>query len=368
LDGLRISRAIGWKYAKANLENLGPGEVFAASVVAFSVADRDWMREALSAGCSSTKSCAGMISALGWLDFDYLSPWIGRLLQAKSGPHRAVGIRASAIHRQDPGSFLASAVSDPDPIPRASALRAVGELRRRDLTNQLLAQLGSDDEACRFWAAWALALNGDRGGLSELTPWFESPGPFGVRALQVGLRALELDESRRWISAFAKKPEFGRQAVMGAGIVGDPESIPWLIRKMQSPELARLAGEAFTMITGTDLIFHDLNRASLSSDGAEDSSIEEMLDLDYESNLPWPSPVNVEYWWEKHQQEFRSGTRYLAGAPITAPSARALLVTGKQRQRAAAALELALLRPNQALFEVRSRSDTQEQLLTSWNS
>ena len=50
---------------------------------------------------------------------------------------------------------------------------------------------------------------------------------------------------------------------------------------------------------------------------------EEMLDLDYESNLPRPSQGNVEYWWEKHQQEFRSGTRYLAGTPITAPSARA---------------------------------------------
>ena len=39
----------------------------------------------------------------------------------------------------------------------------------------------------------------------------------------------------------ARSAALNRQAVIGAGIVGDPTSIPWLIRKMDSPELARLA-------------------------------------------------------------------------------------------------------------------------------
>jgi uncharacterized protein (TIGR02270 family) len=367
LGGLRVSRDIGWKFGKANLENLGPGEVFAVSVMAFSAGDRGWMREALYAACSSPETRPGIISALGWLDFRDVSPWIGRLLQAESPVHRAVGVRASSIHRRDPGTFLTSATNDSDPVLRASALRSVGELRRHDLNEQLRTQLREDDEACRFWAAWALTLNGERDGLSALTQWFESPSSFGLRALQVGLRAMDLDESRRWISAFAKKPELDRQSLIGAGIVGDPAVIPWLIRRMESQDLSRLAGEAFTMITGVDLAYHDLDRP-ISPEGADEAPIEEVLDLEYESNLPLPSPVHVQQWWEKNGHEFSPNTRYLAGKPISAQSARETLVAGKQRLRAAAALQLALLRSDEVLFEVRSRGDWQQQTLASWSS
>ena len=35
LDGLRTSNDVGLRYCKKNLENLGPGEVFAVSILAF---------------------------------------------------------------------------------------------------------------------------------------------------------------------------------------------------------------------------------------------------------------------------------------------------------------------------------------------
>jgi uncharacterized protein (TIGR02270 family) len=367
LDGLRITADVGWKYCNTNLEHLGPGELFAASVMAFGAGDRERMRDTLRAGCSSPKASPGLVSALGWLEFDAISPWVTRLLTAISPAHRAVGIRACAINRRDPGSVLASAADDADPVLRASALRAIGELKRNDLSNLVHAQLASDDPACRFWAAWALTLNGSREGISELSRWFETPGPFGLRALQVGLRAMHLEESRRWISTFASKSELARQSVIGAGIVGDPTSIPWLIKKMESAELARLAGEAFTMMTGVDLAYHDLDQDPTARDGAEDVPIEEVLELDYESNLPWPSAERLERWWRENQHTFSDGIRHLAGKPITSESLQQVLATGKQRQRAAAALELALLRHDMALFEVRSPGKAQLRVLASWS-
>jgi hypothetical protein len=39
---------------------------------------------------------------------------------------------------------------------------------------------------------------------------------------------------------------------------------------------------------------------------------------------------------------------------------------GYQRQRAAAALELALLSPDKPLFEVRARGDWQQRLIPVW--
>lgn len=368
VHGLRIAGDIGWKYCKANLENLEPGEVFALSVVAFGAGDRERMTEALNAGCTSAKTTVGLVSALGWIHLDAVAPWIGRLLVAKSPIHRAVGVRASAIHRHDPGSMLSAAISDPEASLRVSALRTVGELKRRDVCNQVRTQLRADDEASRFWAAWALALHGERDGRSMLTQWLERPDGFGMRARQLALRAMHLDESREWISALAQKPELAAQAVTGAGVVGDPAAIPWLIRKMESPELARLAGEAFSMITGVDLAYEDLDQDPPTPGAAEEEPIEDIPDLDYESNLPWPSPKLVAQWWEKNGHNFSPGIRHLAGQPIRVQTALDVLRKAKQRQRAAAALELALHRPDQTLFEVRARGHWQQRELTRWTS
>ena len=57
------------------------------------------------------------------------------------------------------------------------------------------------------------------------------------------------------------------------------------------------------------------------------------------------------------------GRRYLAGKQITIETALDLLSSGTQRQRMAAALELALMRPEQALFEVRARGNWQRRSL-----
>jgi uncharacterized protein (TIGR02270 family) len=368
LDGLRIAGDVGWRFCKQNHANEGPGEVFALSVMAFGVGDRERMLEALNAGCASPRTRPGLVSALGWLDYAIVSPWISRLLEAKSPLHRSIGVAASAIHRQDPGSALTAAVTDPDPVLRARALRAAGELKRSDLLNQLRDHLSDEDGACRFWAAWSLTVNGERSGLRVLTDWFERDDAFTQHALHISLRALDLDQSRQWISSMSKEPKQARWAVMGAGIVGDPATIPWLIRRMESPELGRLAGEAFTMITGVDLTYHDLDQDPPGSDQTDEASIEDVVDLNYESNLPWPSPLLVGQWWEKNGHAFSAGTRYLDGKALSSQSAFEVLVRGKQRQRAAAALELALINPDRMLFEVRARGNRQQRELAAWTS
>lgn len=368
LDALKIAGDTGWQLSSENLVNDGPGEMFAVAVVAFSAGDRARMLAALNAGTASAKTRPGLVSALGWLDFVAVSPWIARLLEAKSPLHRSVAIAASAIHRRDPGLALIAAIDDADPTLRARALRAAGELKRHDLEGPLREHLKDKDDACRFWAAWSSTLNGVGAGLATLTSWFERDDAFTYRALQLGLRALTLEDSRQWVSRLAKEPAHERAAVIGAGVVGDPASIPWLIRRLEVPELARLAGEAFSMITGADLSFDDLDRDAPASEASDEVSIEEVLDLNYESNLRWPSPELIQQWWEKNGHAFSPGGRYLTGGPITPPAARKVLVSGKQRQRAAAALELALLDPNQVLYEVRARGGWQQQDVSAWTS
>jgi uncharacterized protein (TIGR02270 family) len=158
----------------------------------------------------------------------------------------------------------------------------------------------------------------------------------------------------------AKDPALRRSAVVATGILGDPTSVPWIIGQMRSPEMSRLAGEAFATITGVDLEFHNLEQGSRPDAPEEEVAADTSIDSEYDSHLPWPEPELVECWWEAHAAGFAPGVRYLAGRPIAAESARHVLVSGRQRQRAAAAIELALLEPEAQLFEIRSRGRAQK--------
>jgi uncharacterized protein (TIGR02270 family) len=355
LDGLRIAGDAGWKCCDANVMAGGPGEVFALSVLAFGAGSRDRMLQALTAGCASPVARSGLVSALGWLDYRAVSRWIGKLLDAMLAIHREIGIAASAVHRADPGLALAAAVNDPDLPLRCRAIRAVGELKRADLLGDVRRYLRDPDDAIRFWTAWSLSLNGSREGLDILTGWFERDDSFTDRAVQLALRAMSIPLSRQWIGFFARDSRLARLAVIGAGVVGDPASIPWLIRQMESPDLARLAGEAFTMMTGVDLAFHDLDQDAPAA--AQDEPDAEPLELTYESDLPFPSARRVADWWGKNGSRFAAGSRYLAGKPLSRESILDTLATGKQRQRRAAALEFALAEPDAVLPEVRARGD-----------
>ena len=67
--------------------------------------------------------------------------------------------------------------------------------------------------------------------------------------------------------------------------------------------------------------------------------------------------------WDKNRGLFQNGTRYLLGKPITIEWLKSVLRDGRQRQRAAAALELAIRNPGQPLFNVAAPGFRQQQIL-----
>jgi uncharacterized protein (TIGR02270 family) len=167
---------------------------------------------------------------------------------------------------------------------------------------------------------------------------------------------MPLDTAHAWLRVLSEKEQGAGLAVQGAGVLGDPVAVPRLIEMMAIPELARPAGESFSMITGLDLAYEDLE-AEWPEDftaGPTEDPEDEDVDLDPDEDLPWPAPTLIAQWWAANKRKFTSGTRYLAGQPIAAEHLRQVLTSGFQRQRAAAAMELALLRPDQPLFEVRT--------------
>jgi len=367
IDGLRIAGEEGWQLCLNELSWEEPGEIFAAAVLALESGNETKIQTVLKAATKSPDLARGFISALGWLDYQVAEPYIKQLCASDEPALRRIGIAGSAIHRKDPGRVLSNAIADPDPLLRARAIRAAGELGRTDLVPTLQSELRSKDDRCRFWAAWSIALLvGYSNAVETLQTFAETAGPFRERALHVALRRMDINSAGRWQRQLAANPKSARSAVIAAGIIGDPAFVPWLIEQMSNPPLARVAGEAFTMITGVDVAYEDLDAdkpEGFESGPTEDPN-DDNVEMDPDDRLPWPDADLIANWWEQHNAEFPPGIRHIVGKPITEEWLKQVLRTGRQRQRVGAALELAIMQRDQPLFEVRAPGFRQLQALS----
>jgi uncharacterized protein (TIGR02270 family) len=156
-----------------------------------------------------------------------------------------------------------------------------------------------------------------------------------------------------------------RWLIQGGGIAGDPAYVPWLINHMRDDKTARLAGEAFTLITGANLSALQLERQQPVGfeSGPNDNPDDENVDMDPDDNLPWPDPGRVEKWWAANAARFQKGTRYFMGAPVTREHCIDVLKNGYQRQRILAAQYLCLLDPGTPLFNTSAPAWRQQRLL-----
>jgi uncharacterized protein (TIGR02270 family) len=283
----------------------------------------------------------------------------------QSPAHRAIAAAVCGARRGAQLVGWAGALSDPSPLVRARAYRTTGQLGRADLLPQLRPGLTDPDPECRFWSAWSAARMGATEPLDTLADIAWNNLPRAVRALDILLRRLDVLQANAWLREFAKLPGRQRDLIRATGVIGDPLYIPWLIEHMADNATARLAGEAFSMITGLDLAYRDLDRRPPADfhSGPNDDPADENVALDEDENLPWPDPARIGPWWTANRARFSPGTAYFLGTPKASADWLEALSDAFQRQRHAAALELAIRQPDKAMFEVRARGRLQRQLI-----
>lgn len=362
LDVLREGGAAGREgITQAIADGGGAGELFAAAVLALEKGAQDWWGELLALGAPAPGPARGLISAVGWTLGQAPSVrkkafFEGLLAEGAPPAQIHVGIAASAVCRHDPGAALGAALRAEDGPLRARALRAVGELGRRDLLSSLA--LGAEDPRCRFWAAWSATLLGDGAGMEVLKGFAHGKGPLAERACGLLVRRMDPLAAVPWLERLAGTPAGLRSALVGAGALGDPALIPWVLTSMEAPKVARLAGGVLTLITSVDLDREKL--VSEPPEGFDDApGDEEEIAPDMDDGLPWPDVAAVRAWWAQRGGAFARGVRHLWGKPIGPAWLEEVLGRGSQPARAAAAVERCWRRPERGLFEVRARGDRQ---------
>lgn len=364
LDGLRVAEDYGWEVCKANLDYKESGELFVATVLALESQSTEKLRTVYDVLTENPELQNGFVSALGWVDPKYLQGKVSGFLAFKEPFWQKIGIAACAVQRVDPKDYLKKGINDDDIDLCCQSLKAAGELGRTDLMGDMLKVMAKDDPNIKFWSAWAAVLCGDRQqALSILLSIVKRTGTHTIKAMALLFRAMDSEESKALLAELRRQSKH-RYVIQGVGIRGEIDFISWLVEQMEIPELARLAGESFTLITGKDLTYDDLekDRPEGLESGPTENPEDDDVELDDDEDLPWPDPDLIQQWWDANKSAFTSGTRYLMGKPILKESCQSVLKEGSQRQRKAAAIELALMDADVVLFETSAVGKRQQAL------
>lgn len=368
LDALAIAGEDAWAPCEAALEDGSVGALFTAAVRAIEDQQLARFDRLLLLAPEVPRGLAGIVSAFGWLEPDKLRGLVSGLLRSQEDARRVVGLAACGAHRVDPGLGSGRFIEDKAPDVRARALRIAGDLGHVESLSACIAATKDEDIHCRFWASWSAILLGDRNrALEVLMQIGLVEGPHRETALFISLMAAHLPNAHGVLQQIARQPQHLRLLTRGSGLVGDPSYISWLIGNMKKDRCARLAGEAFTFITGADLRLLKLTRTSPADheSGPNDDSEDPDVGMDEDDDLPWPDPEKVQVWWDANVDRFRAGGRHFMGEMVTEENCQRVLKQGCQRQRIAAAVYLSLLNPGTPLFEWRAPAFRQQRLLTA---
>ncbi len=373
LDGLHVAGGAAGPACDALLAEGTPGPMFVATVLALETRDSARFAALATQAEGTAAQQAGLASALGWVPPTLLQGSVSALLGSESPTRRRIGLNACAAHRVDPGPALTQAIASDDPALQARALRCAGELGRADLLPQCLALLASGDAPTRFWAAWSAVLLGDRQAALDVLGQIivaddvansVANAAAGIDALTPYLLVSLPAQGHAFLASALRSQGRMRALIHGAGLVGATKYVPWLLRLMNEPLHARLAGESFTLITGLNLTEgFDMPAPEGIALGPNDDPADAEVAMDEDRDLPWPHAPKLATWWAAQHARFRDDTRYFVGEPLSPEACARVLRHGGQRQRRLAALLANVLQPGRPLFNTAAPARRQQRAL-----
>jgi uncharacterized protein (TIGR02270 family) len=367
LDGLNVAGEGAWPLIGAGLQAGSPSAAFVATVRAIQDKHQRRLDNVFALTRAVPEMRAGLLRAVGWVEAVQLRATMLGMRDSEDPPRRLAYISACGMHRVDPGLASGRWLNDSDPQVRARAWRTVGELGMHDLRSVAAAAIDDKDPACKFWAAWSAVLLGAKGrALDLLKQAVVSDGSVQARAFRLAIQAMTVGEAHALLQPLAEDLANIRTTIRGAGFAGDPVYVRWLIGFMANDTLARLAGESFSLITGLDLAWLDLERKPPENfeSGPNDDPEDPNVEMDEDDGLPWPDQAKIQAWWTANSHRFQPGVRYFMGEPLNRENCVRVLKEGFQRQRILAAHYLSLLNPGTVLFNTSAPAWRQQRLLS----
>jgi len=364
IDGLYISDEEGWLHYEKHLANDDYGEIFVISVLAIKLKNNKHFDLAFELAEDDEALLNAIADAFIWLPYNEVASYLDLLYQTKKIEKQFVAITAYAGHSEVVESHLLDALNSTNIMLYRRAIFAVAELGNKKLLALIKPAMSHEDESIRFAATWTLTRFGNADAMEKLKTFLSHP-LYGERAIQFVVMQKDFDNTVALLRELYKDEKTKRLSIFGMGLLGNPKSISSLIKVMEDEDLARVAGEAFSFITGIDLDYENLDRDAPEGfeSGPNDNPKDENVDMDPDEDLPWPNPELIQQWWRENQTSFDFNKKYILGKEISLQQLKNVLVHGTQKQRTFAALCIAVHQQDQPIFNVYSPAKRQLKLL-----
>jgi uncharacterized protein (TIGR02270 family) len=366
LDALAVAGALAAERQLAPaLSGDDEGKAFASAfVLAASAKGLAAVLEALPKASPSVR--AAMERALQIVPILDLAARLRQSFDAAEPAVRLAIAGALVARHEVPGGAVRALLSAREGALVVLGLRAVCALGMGDEAREVTALLSSKDPQVRAAAMEVGVVMGLEQAFSACEGAVGERGPDFARAAQ--LRALSGDEDAvKPLLAALADARLRRPALVALGLTGRVAAADGLLQAMELPDgqLARLAGEGFSAITGLSIE----GPYQAEEPGAEEPIPfgEEDLDADLvpgpEARLPLPDVEAVARWWrgarEGARGRFDPKRRYLRGQPFTCGALLDAIASGPTLRREVFALELAVRTRGQAQIDVLALSARQ---------
>lgn len=369
IEGLMCNFELAWDICLEELSFEQAGEAFTATIIAFRSREVNKIKLVIDHAFVNDETFKGVVSAMAWLPKNLTDEWLQRFLFSKDLNHKYLAIALCSIRRKNPGDILKELLQREDCLAHTKLLarvaRLIGELKLYAFGKALIPLAEHEDPCVKFWANWSIVMLGEHKYALNLTEYLTEDSEFRLQALHLIFKVLPITKARELISEYAQQAEMLRTVIQATGVLGDPHTVPWLIERMNNFDTAKVAGEAFTLITGIDLDKYELSIdppddiAAVPNDDSDDDNVA----LDEDENLPFPDVNKINHTWLRYRDRYKAGSRYIMGIevnqnhPATVAKLNNMMQQAGQRQRASMALTLALLDPQSPFINVKARSE-----------
>ncbi|MBS9782944.1 MAG: hypothetical protein KGV46_00110 [Pasteurella sp.] len=304
-----------------------------------------------------------MLKTLG--DTPHTNPWVKRAA--------IDACRLNSISLTD--NYIRGVLASDDSINQVAILDYIAS-QRLDYSDIVISLFSHDDEAVRLSALIAGIYQPQ--SISELFSCLQPLVLKDTFQLKLAIKhtfvLANINEARKLVCDINSCDYSERIKIYAKALSGLVDFLPELIELTKDKDLAKVAGEAISMITGLDLEEDDFSlplgdyaMREIGNDDFDDELEKDFWKSAYEDDLPLPDAEALMQWWDKNQGDFNNTVRYLAGVPIDIENMKSILTTGNQIQREMAALHLAYLDKTQKIFQVNSNADRQYHQLTLVN-
>jgi uncharacterized protein (TIGR02270 family) len=319
-------------------EALSGGELFALTAQSLIVRDAALARACIGlvqAMPGFTQAFCAALEWVGWQAVEFaLSLW-----PAEDVLRQAIVLRSIAGHSLpvEP-SFVAGCVPRlfDAPFVQLSALRCALSTGEPGWAQRAPEMLTAPAPEVRLAAAEAMIVFGDEATREEAMEVLQDLALGSGRVASMATRELMTLGGRH---AHELLEELGtdaakrRQLVTAMGWSGDLAHLPRLISILEEPHLARAAGEALTLMTGSDPFSDgwaaDEQQPAKPAIAASDA----IPPRDPDAELPRPDPAKFAAWWTARHGNFQGMGRCLAGQPRSIDSMLAILRGGRLAHR-----------------------------------